>query len=191
MHKLIFVTGKVGSGKDTLVKIFKDLYGFEPFFYGDNLKTVLLYAGWNGKKDLKGRKLLQQVGRAFRNYDEDFWVNWLFDDICMYIDSYIDYFSNNDIRIIIGDVRHINEITRMKKIFTEKYGPTKFITIKMIGPNRDPNREMDKETTEDISETEMDQYKDIDYTIINNETVNIKDLHSMAKIIYEKEFQDS
>ena len=41
MHKLIFILGKVGAGKDTLVNIFKSEYQFEPFFYADNLKAVL------------------------------------------------------------------------------------------------------------------------------------------------------
>jgi hypothetical protein len=187
MHKLIFVLGKVGSGKDTLVNSFKHLYGFEPFFYADNLKAVLTYAGWNNKKDLRGRKLLQDVGFAFRKYDKNFWIDWTFNDICMYIDSYNGNLPNKEARIIIGDVRHPNEITRMKELFTKKYGCNKSITVKIKGPNRDLNREMDQETLLDISEISMDGYI-TDYIVNNDENTSISDLDLFTKIIFETEF---
>lgn len=194
MHKLIFVIGKVGSGKDTLVSLFKSKYGFESFFYADNLKSILLYAGWDGKKNLRGRKLLQDVGYAFRKYDENFWVDWLFEDIDMYIQSFemVNWdnngsLPNNEARIIIGDVRHPNEITRMKELFTKKYGYNKSVTIKIKGPNRDSNREMDQETLSDISEISMDNYMS-DYIIYNDK--DIEYLGGFVKNIFEAEFSN-
>ena len=194
MHKLIFVIGKVGSGKDTLVNLFKSEYGFESFFYADNLKSVLLYAGWDDKKNLRGRKLLQDVGYAFRKYDENFWVDWLFEDIDMHIQSFemVNWdnngsLPNNEARIIIGDVRHPNEITRMKELFTKKYGYNKSVTIKIKGPNRDSNREMDQETLSDISEISMDNYMS-DYIIYNDK--DIEYLGSFVKNIFEAEFSN-
>lgn len=187
MHKLIFVIGKVGSGKDTLVNLFKSEYGFESFFYADNLKSVLLYAGWDDKKNLRGRKLLQDVGYAFRKYDENFWVDWTFEDICMYIDSYVGDLPNNEARIIIGDVRHPNEISRLLELFTKKYGWTKPVTVKIKGPNRDSNREMDQETLSDISEISMDNYMS-DYIIYNDK--DIEYLGGFVKNIFEAEFSN-
>lgn len=194
MHKLIFVIGKVGSGKDTLVNLFKSEYGFESFFYADNLKSVLLYAGWDDKKNLRGRKLLQDVGYAFRKYDENFWVDWLFEDIDMHIQSFemVNWdnngsLPNNEARIIIGDVRHPNEITRMKDLFTKKYGWNKSVTIKIKGPNRDLDREMDQETLSDISEISMDNYMS-DYIIHNDK--DIEYLGSFVKNIFEAEFSN-
>jgi hypothetical protein len=190
MHKLVFILGKVGAGKDTLVNIFKSEYQFEPFFYADNLKAVLMYAGWDNEKNLRGRKLLQDVGYAFRKYDENFWVDWVFEDIESYIESYEEgKLPNNEARIIIGDVRHPNEISRLLELFNKKYGWNKSVTIKIKGPNRDGNREMDQETLADVSETSMDNYQP-DYLIINDLATDIEELRSFARAIFEAEFSN-
>jgi hypothetical protein len=75
----------------------------------------------------------------------------------------------------------------MKDLFTKKYGWNKSVTIKIKGPNRDLDREMDQETLSDISEISMDNYMS-DYIIHNDK--DIEYLGSFVKNIFEAEFSN-
>lgn len=75
--KLIALTGPKGVGKTTTAEGLRTASR-------ETLTTVLSFAspvkyaaqrlGWDGKKDAKGRKLLQTIGQAARDYDPDVWV---------------------------------------------------------------------------------------------------------------------
>lgn len=163
-YNIVLINGKVGAGKDTVGEFLIEQYNYKVFRYADRLKEVLYFAGWDGKKDLRGRKLLQEVGKAFRKWYADFWIDKLIKDI-----------ENSDIdRICITDVRHINELEKFKEKWSAYYPDSKYIFIKLIGPNRDQKREMDEETLSDSSETELDNYISqciATYTIHNNSTI--------------------
>lgn len=171
---ILFITGKVGSGKDTIINRLIDKWNFTSFFYATHLKNVLKFAGWNEKKDLKGRKLIQKVGLAFREYDENFWINYNINEIKKFI-----FYKNDDIlNIIIGDARHPNEIYTAANYFITECNDkiVNINAIKVIGPNRDINREMDNTTLNDISEIGLDKF-DISaicplYIIENNSTID-------------------
>lgn len=62
--------------------------------------------GWDWKKDDKGRKLLQDVGRIGRDYNPNIWVDKVIDDIT-------DAFENKFGLVIIDDWRFPNELTRL------------------------------------------------------------------------------
>lgn len=192
LYNVVFILGKVGSGKDTLAKILKTDYDFEIFHYGDRLKSVLEFAGWDGKKDLKGRKLLQNIGLAFRNYDINHWVDWMFEDIVDYIEYQIVDQRRKVINLCIADVRHPNEISRFKELMEKEAGENskltvKYVTIRVTGPNRDDNREMDQDTLKDISETAMDNYR-VDYLVMN--VAEIANLKMLIDDIVKEEFGD-
>lgn len=70
----IGLIGLAGSGKDTVADMLKDI-GYTKVSFATELKKVCLGLGWNGEKDSSGRKLLQDVGMALRNYDDNTWVN--------------------------------------------------------------------------------------------------------------------
>lgn len=71
----IGLTGLAGSGKDTVAVILDYEYGYRRLSFADPLKRLCLDMGWDGKKDDRGRKLLQTVGCAFRDYNSSFWVD--------------------------------------------------------------------------------------------------------------------
>lgn len=87
----IGLVGLAGSGKDAAAT---ELYkmGFYPASFADPLKALCRSLGWNGEKDEKGRRLLQEVGCAMRHFDPDYWVkqadrnyqkeaDWVFTDV--------------------------------------------------------------------------------------------------------------
>jgi hypothetical protein len=147
----ILLSGKAGAGKDTTANILRDKYGFIKHRYADSLKDVLLYAGWDGKKDLRGRKLLQRVGKAFRDWDVNFWV----DKLLMKV---IDDIKKGHNKFCIADVRHENELIHFKNFIYERYPYSNIIYAKIYGPELHGKivREMDEETLNDISETGVD-----------------------------------
>ncbi len=78
---VILVSGKAESGKSTVAEMLRnkimDMPSMTQLLYGfaDPIKYVAkAFFGWDGKKDEKGRKLLQQIGAVGRAYDENIWV---------------------------------------------------------------------------------------------------------------------
>lgn len=158
------MSGKVGAGKDEIASYLNRKYNYTIFRYADNLKHILTYGGWDSKKDLRGRKLLQDVGKAFRKWDPDHWVKWLLKDI----EYVLEYGVTN---ICIADARHVNEIEYFKEKWLANHPDSKFLTIRVIGPNHDELREMDSETLSDSSETDLDYYV-MDYYVNNTQTLD-------------------
>ena len=70
----IGLIGLAGSGKDTVADMLKDI-GYTKVSFAAVLKEMCMGLGWNGDKDVKGRKLLQDVGMALRVYDDNTWVH--------------------------------------------------------------------------------------------------------------------
>ena len=183
MYKFILISGKAGAGKDTVARILNRKYGFKDYRYADNLKKVLLFAGWDGKKDLRGRKLLQHVGRAFRKWDQNFWVDKLMKDIVDDIDKGYDKFC-------IADVRHKNELYYFKDYMKKIVPDSKFVYIRVISStNLFETREMDKETLADSSETDLDDVTP-DYIIYNTVKDNYDFLESQLESLIKSEFGD-
>ena len=142
------ISGKATSGKTTAAQIICEEFLAESFAFGDGVKRVALELGWDGKKDARGRKLLQSTGRVGREYNSDLWVNksiqeakrlspWNKDSIC-----------------IFSDCRYPNEIARVKH---EMYN-----VITMI-VRRDGVKAL-----KDDSETSLDNYGNWDVVVDNN-----------------------
>lgn len=82
---LVLVSGKARHGKDTfadglsaaLSGIRGDGRTFEKMSFATELKRKAAELGWNGEKDEKGRRFLQELGTVCRNYDRDVWVKML------------------------------------------------------------------------------------------------------------------
>lgn len=120
MKKIILISGKAESGKDTFAGFLKDeLEKLDKkvliVHYADYIKYICkIYYGWNGKKDESGRTLLQSIGNKIRKTNPNFWVNRLIQEIAS--------FAAQHEYVIIPDVRFKNEIYCMSltkyKIFT-------------------------------------------------------------------------
>lgn len=78
---VILISGKAGSGKTTIANILKDKILEIPsmtvlkYGFADPIKYIArAFAKWDENKDEKGRRLLQQIGAIFREYNQDIWV---------------------------------------------------------------------------------------------------------------------
>ena len=77
--KLIAFCGAAGSGKTTAIKLLSlmvtkhvNIKMAQPIY--DLAKAF----GWDGEKDSRGRKLLQEIGDVARGYNEDWLINtWI------------------------------------------------------------------------------------------------------------------
>ena len=124
---IIMVTGKAGSGKDTfyrLATLFRaGSLAVSRFAFADSVKSVARSLGWDGRKDAKGRKLLQDVGAVGRAYDKDIWVN----DVLNTIEE-----LNRDVIPIITDLRFANEYTAIRDTLKEP-----IYVVKIVGRQSD------------------------------------------------------
>lgn len=70
MNKYIIINGSGSSGKDEFIKQCKlfdeDIENISTI---DFIKSIAKYAGWDGKKDERGRRLLSDVKDALIRYD--------------------------------------------------------------------------------------------------------------------------
>ena len=110
--KVILISGKAQNGKDTTASILKQTLvdnGDKVLIthYADLLKYICTnYFGWDGKKDDKGRQMLQYVGTdVIRKQNPTLWVD--------FVAMILKYFKGNWDYVIIPDCRFPNEITRM------------------------------------------------------------------------------
>jgi hypothetical protein len=69
----IGLIGLAGSGKDTAAMALTAL-GWRRAAFADRLKSLAFTIGWDGHKDERGRRLLQDLGMAARKYNADFWI---------------------------------------------------------------------------------------------------------------------
>lgn len=161
MEKIILIAGKARSGKDTTGSALKKYFENKGkrvvtlafgFYIKEYVKNI---SGWKGAEEDKPRKLLQEVGTDIvRNtINEDFFVNRIIDDIKVYSRFF-------DI-VIIDDARFENEITKVKEAFNN------VVTIKIERDNF--VSELTIAEKNHASETSLDNYKDFDYIIKNNE----------------------
>lgn len=167
--KVILISGKAQSGKDTTAKILQEQLnnmGNKTLIthYADLLKFICRnYFGWDGKKDDKGRELLQYVGTdVIRRRKPDFWV--------YFVSVMLWYFSDRWDYVIIPDCRFPNEIDEMRDWGFET------IHIRVVRENfKSP---LSKKRQAHPSETALDSVKP-DYYIYNNGT--LEDLEGTIK----------
>lgn len=99
--KTIGFVGLAGSGKTYAATWFRFRTGKGSVWsFAGEIKTIAKSMGWDGVKDDRGRKLLQQIGSAGRAYDPWTWISK------MPIDQ----------PIIIDDVRFTNEAEAIRDV---------------------------------------------------------------------------
>lgn len=163
---VVAIGGALGSGKSTLARLIIKSFSnprIVPFAYP--LKKAAVDLGWNGKKDKKGRKLLQLLGTEIGRecIDPDIWVNkWEAQRSK----------AKNDLRdiLIADDMRFQNEIDLILRV--------RGTTIKIIG--RDSYD--DQEQRNHPSETGLaNQYFDFVY----DNAGTIDDMQVFAKTVVD------
>lgn len=159
--KIFCISGKAGSGKDTAAGLMQN------YLRGDGQRVLILhYAdllkfmckqlfGWDGKKDERGRHLLQYVGTdVVRKKNPDLWVGFVEWELKLFPD-YWDY-------VIIPDCRFPNEIT----ILIQGGFDVTHIRVQREGCKGG----LTQEQREHASETALDGTI-ADYTLENNGTI--------------------
>lgn len=111
---IVTISGHARNGKDTTAAILKELIEADGqkvlvIHFADLVKFVCeKYFGWNGKKDEKGRTLLQYVGTdRVRTEYPDYWVDFVID--------MLDIFDGEWDWVLIPDTRFPNEIDKLKE----------------------------------------------------------------------------
>lgn len=152
--KIFLLSGKARSGKDTLAHMFAGFlettkYNPHILRYAGKLKEVATCMGWDGKKDSRGRTLLQKLGTEVgREYDQEIWVRHVFNDI-MSISQ-----TETDSVFIIPDFRFPNEKTDLKKMLQNAKVVSTIYTIRI---ERDiVGEELKEDQVRHPSETALD-----------------------------------
>lgn len=152
--KVIMISGKAESGKDLVCDVMKnelERLGKNVLVirFADYLKFICQqYLCWNGKKDEKGRTLLQHIGTGvFRQYDEDYWANRVV-DVLKILDCW-DY-------VLIPDLRFENELHAIHANFDA-------VAIRVERGNY--KNKLTAKQRDDQSETELDHLNVFDYFI--------------------------
>ena len=125
---IIMVSGRAGEGKTTFVEYCQDILVKEhqissakvPF--AGMVKDTATFMGWNGEKDNKGRKLLQEIGNTGRAYDINMWAK--------HAAEFIDRQPVKFEYVFIDDWRFPNE----GRYLQEHFRPT--ITVRVRRPEK-------------------------------------------------------
>ena len=168
------VSGKAGVGKTTFSNMLYEIasgigYSTRVCNFAYTLKAFAKSMGWDGNKDTRGRKFLQELGGTVRNYNPDTWARFTFDRI-LESDSY-----PYDI-ISIDDWRFPNEYEYIIKN-EPLYHP---VTVRILADSLEILRGTPEYT--DISETSLDAFK-FDYIIRND--LSLEDLNKSAQALME------
>jgi hypothetical protein len=156
----IGLIGLAGSGKDTAAAIICKTSKHKQLSFATRLKDICLSLGWDGKKDERGRKLLQDMGMTFRDYHADTWIN----EIDKAIDKSGCY--------VFADVRFSNEADYIKNQLNG-------VIIRVVRPDLEITK-----THKHISEAGQDQIP-VDYDVLNDGS--FEDLEKALELVINQE----
>lgn len=145
------ISGKATSGKSTAAQVILENFTAVSFAFADEVKRIACEFRWDGKKDARGRRLLQRTGDIGREYDSNLWVNRAIKKA----KGYAPY--PRDAICIFSDCRYPNELDRVRQ---EMYN---VVTMRI---ERDGVEKLDH-----TSETALDSYGSWDIVIENNGTL--------------------
>ena len=163
--KIILLSGKARSGKDTVASIIKDYYKDKDVIvisFGHYIKDyVKRISNWDGSEESKPRDLLQQIGiELIKNQiDNKLFIKRIIDDINVF-----SYFYDV---IIVDDVRLLDELIELKNQYNNS------ISIRINRFNND--NYLTESQRNHITETNLDNVNDFDYVILNNNYNELKD----------------
>lgn len=176
--KIICISGKAQHGKDTTAKFLEETLKAQGnrvliAHYGDLVKYVCkTFFGWDGKKDEKGRTLLQRIGTdKIRAASPDYWVD--------FIVSILDIFRDEWDYVLIPDTRFPNEYEIYEACDMDA------ILLRVIRP--DFVSPLTEEQQKHASEIALDDYR-YDATIVNSGS--LEDLKDAVNYFVNKNLKD-
>lgn len=109
---IIGITGKAGSGKTSAAEVLVKK-GYCKLSFATPVKQIAKSFGWDGKKDERGRRLLQRIGTEVgRDYNPQIWVQMMAQRIKDIEDCNKLYMAETC--VVIDDVRFSNEAEFVK-----------------------------------------------------------------------------
>ena len=209
---IVLISGKARAGKDTFATFLKDelmsktlalsakgesksSHYFPTLAFADGVKTEARRFGWDGRKGIKGRTMLQTIGNSYRSeYFEDIWVDNLYYSFFKYFlslcrTSTVDFMTNTEDKktfwLIITDCRYPNELyilynplfSRMK----DKYGWDINLNLVKIEGAYEGKETLTSDQNNHSSETALDKinFRDKGFRAINNGS--LEDLKNTVK----------
>ena len=159
---LFLISGRAGSGKDTAAKFIANTIRyinfnddssltFRKYKFAAVVKEVAHLIGWNGQKTVSGRRLLQNIGDAGRDYNSYTWALKVRDEILS-----IPFPVNV---AVISDWRYLNEAEMFVSdpIFN-------VVTLRISGRNE----AMLSSLAEHSSETSLTDEMEYDFVVDNS-----------------------
>lgn len=98
--------GRMQVGKTTAARHLEERHGFVRLALADPIKEIARAMGWDGAKDARGRRLLQEVGDVGRRYDPAVWL----DRLAARVEA------AGERRIVVDDVRLAPEADRLREM---------------------------------------------------------------------------
>ena len=161
--RIFLLSGKAKSGKNEVANIIEDYYSDKKcitisfgYYIKDYAKRI---SDWDGSEYNKPREFLQQLGiELIKNkIDDKLFINRIIQDIEVF-----SYFYDV---IIVSDVRLVDELETLKNKYKNS------ISIRI---NRKIENNLTEEQKNHITETDLDNYKNFDYIIENDENLKEK-----------------
>lgn len=169
---IFVISGKARSGKNKISTIISNYYTNKKTIaisFGHYIKDYAMrVSDWDGSENTKPRDLLQKLGiELIKNkVNNKLFINRILEDIEIF-----SYFY--DI-IIINDARLVDEM----EILKSKYPNS--ISIRVIRNNYD--NKLTSEQKQHITEINLDNYNNFDYTIENDDKLEEKIINILSEV---------
>ena len=166
MVKVFLISGKAESGKDTVANFLMKNSKMEVNYNMHVANSVKKIAredfGWDMKKDVKGRALLQLIGDGGRQYNPDIWINKFIESL----DGVVSQVDTNAL-IVVPDIRYKNEVIKVAE-----WGKNKNVEILTMRVRR-PNHEntLTEEQRSNSSEVDLDDWGYWHIDLVNDGTL--------------------
>lgn len=198
---IIGIIGKKGVGKDTLVDYLIEKYNLEKYSFADPLKKTLIEMFCLKPEQVYQQELKEVIdprwGITPREMMQVFGTDMIQNNINKFFPTlktqprlfWVRHFVNNyqerlknesDLKIIISDVRFLHEAKALKEIGG--------ILIRLTRPKlkeegQEENQDQ-KQFNQHCSEVELDDYQEIDFEIVNDDSLD--ELFEKGSILIDK-----
>ncbi len=150
----IAFAGKMQVGKTTAADHLVASHGFRKYALADPIKEIARRDfAWDGAKDERGRRLLQEIGSVGRAYDPEIWLRRLAERME----------QDGAPRVVVDDVRLRREVT-----FLTSLG---FTVVRIDRPERLITTPTSGDRARHETETELDHLP-FEATIANDRTID-------------------
>jgi energy-coupling factor transporter ATP-binding protein EcfA2 len=173
---IVLIAGKAGAGKSTVADfMLRGLPTDKPSMISSfalGIKSIAYQMGWNGEKDEKGRRLLQQLGNMGREYNENTWVKHTMDVLNRMTNPIILDF------LLVDDWRFPNE-------YQWFFDRSDLYSVYSVRVHRDESELLNAKDT-DVSETSLPD--DFDYYAYNivNKNLDMDELNARSRYVLQQ-----